>query len=272
MKRRPLSFAWLFVPPLLALAGAAVIGAPFANADESTIDYVALGDSYSSGVGTPGTSGECGQGPGGYASLWATDQRPASFQLLACSGATTDDVLQSQLPALSADTDLVSITIGGNDAGFFPTVMLCAQSTDAACEQQVTSARTGIARVLPGKLDATYQAIRQRAPSAAVVVMGYPRLFDPTSDCPADGMTTFKRQLLNSAADQLARVISDRAQTAGFTFADVRARFDGHSSCTPNAWINTLSPARISDSFHPNMPGYAQGYLPAMAAAAPPGL
>jgi lysophospholipase L1-like esterase len=268
LSKRFLALARFVVLPLLAVIGVAVIDVPFANAAASTIDYVALGDSYSSGVGTADAAGPCGRSPSGYPSLWAAKHPTASLRFVACGGATTDDVRNTQLSALDSGTDLVSITIGGNDAGFFPTLALCTSSTDAACEQQVTTARTGIARVLPGKLDATYQAIRKQAPNAIVVVLGYPRLFDPTADCPGDGLTTFKRQVLNAAADHLARVIADRAQAAGFRFADVRSPFSGHAICTPAAWINNLSPTGAPTSFHPNAAGYSQGYLPALTAAA----
>jgi lysophospholipase L1-like esterase len=267
LSKRPLTLAWLVVPPLLALAGAAVIGAPFAHADASTVDYVALGDSYSSGLGTPGTSGACARGPGGFASLWATDQQPASFQLLACTGATTDDVLRSQLSGLNADTDLVSITIGGNDAGFFPAVVACATGSDAACAQQVAVGRGIIQDTLPGKLENTFRAIRDRAPAATVVVLGYPRLLDPTGTCSDEVVSIPKRAVLNTAADELDQVIGTAAKVAGVTFVDVRDRFAGHGICTTVPWINNLSAARAADSFHPNGAGNERGYLQALNGA-----
>src|SRR5690349_650762 len=109
------------------LAGAAAVSvvtmlsvvAP-ATASAGT-NYVALGDSYSSGVGTDnylndGTS--CDRSPQGYPALWAAAHSVSSFSLVACSGAATADVLNNQLGGLSASTSLVTITIGGNDAGF----------------------------------------------------------------------------------------------------------------------------------------------------------
>lgn len=267
MSRRFPASAWSVVSLLLAVTGA-VVGAQAAHAAAPTVDYVALGDSYSSGVGTPDASGPCGRSLLGYPGLWAANHPTAALRLVACGGATTDDVRRTQVSSLDSGTDLVSVTIGGNDAGFFPTVMTCASDTDAVCEQRVRAARTTISQVLPGKLDTTYQAIRNQAPNATVVVLGYPRLFDPTADCPSDQMTTFKRQLLNAGADHLARVIAARAAAAGFRFADVRPVFDGHAVCTTAAWINNITPARMSDSFHPNASGYERGYLSAMSAAA----
>ena len=103
-----------------ALALAAITGVPTAGA-ASGVRYVALGDSYSSGVGAGNyysSSGSCKRSASAYPVRWADSNSPASFTSVACSGATTSDVLSGQVSALSARTTLVSITIGGNDAGF----------------------------------------------------------------------------------------------------------------------------------------------------------
>jgi hypothetical protein len=117
-------------------------------------------------------------------------------------------------------------------------------------------------------LDRTYRAIRQKAPDAQVVVLGYPRLFDVRSaTCGIGGMSLPKRRAINAGADLLAGVTRERAEAAGFTFADVRDEFDGHGACGPSPWINGLTLLPPTDSFHPNTAGYTNGYLPAMAEA-----
>ncbi len=75
-------------------AGITVTGIPAQAA--SAVNYVALGDSYSPGVGAGSTSGSCGQSPNAYPALWATANSPASFTFAACSGATTRDVISGQ--------------------------------------------------------------------------------------------------------------------------------------------------------------------------------
>lgn len=267
MSRRSLVLVWLAVSSLLAVGGLAVAGAPFASA-ASTLDYVAMGDSYSSGVGSPGTVGTCARGPGSYAALFATDHGPASFRFVACSGATTDDVLSNQLGALNADTDLVSITIGGNDAGFFPTLAACVSGgSDEACEQTVGAAQDTFEETLPGKLKATYRAIRERAPGATVVVLGYPILFDLGPECAVSDLSVVKRQVLNAGADDLARVIGNSAKAAGFRFVDTREAFGEHGICTAVPWVNNLSLSDPAESFHPNGAGYERGYLQALNGA-----
>src|SRR5690242_4241737 len=103
----------------LLLSLAAVLTAPPAHAAGTA--YVALGDSYSAGVGAGsylGSSGDCKRSTKSYPYLWYAAHSPSSFSFVACSGAKTGDVLSSQLAALGSATTLVSITIGGNDAGF----------------------------------------------------------------------------------------------------------------------------------------------------------
>jgi lysophospholipase L1-like esterase len=261
------------IPPLLSLAGAVLLGTvagvlTAAPAHAAATVYVAMGDSYSSGVGAGGydpASGSCSRSPRSYTSLWAGSHPVATFTSVACSGATTTDVLNNQLGPLSAATTMVTITIGGNDAGFVSVVTTCLLGTDGACNFAVDSARSYATGVLPGKLDSTYRAIRGRAPNARVLVLGYPRLFELTSSCGLFGMDLTKRRALDSAADTLAGVLAARAGAAGFTFIDVRNAFAGHGICAGQAWINSTT-WPITDSYHPTGNGYRYGYLVALDA------
>lgn len=232
----------------------------------STVDYVALGDSYSSGVGAPGQSGTCLRSNTSYAAQWAARNDPASFQFLACGGATTDDVRNNQVPAMRAGADLVSITIGGNDAGFAPTVLTCLTSSDTACANKVAEGRAYVANTLPGKLDATYAAIRAKAPDARVVVLSYPLIFDTSSFLCE--MSIAKRRSLNEGARVLDEMIKQRAEAAGFVYSEVRDEFTGHGVCSSRPWLNGLTIIPPQNSYHPNSSGYTSGYLPAFSGAA----
>jgi lysophospholipase L1-like esterase len=264
MSRRTTVLACLITSTLFTL----VATPAHAATSHSNVDYVALGDSYSSGVGAPGQSGSCLRGSSGYPAQWAANNDPASFRNVACSGATTDDVLQSQVSALTSGTDLVTITIGGNDGGFLPNLVSCILSTDAACAASVATAHDDAARVLPGKLDAAYAAIRAHAPNATVVVLSYPVLFDTsTADCGIGGVSLAKRRTLNANSADLEVLVKQRALAAGFRYADVRPGFAGHGVCSKNPWINGITAVPITNSFHPNATGYTDGYLPALNAA-----
>src|SRR5262245_24578488 len=102
------------------VAGSIACAAPAVSV-AGPVNYVALGDSYSAGVGAgsyESDSGSCRRSDNAYPKLWANNRSPVSFKFVACSGARTDNVLNSQLSALTPDTTLVTITVGGNDAGF----------------------------------------------------------------------------------------------------------------------------------------------------------
>jgi lysophospholipase L1-like esterase len=263
MGRRLSLLGCLVTSSLIALGVAAPAAAASNYADT---DYVALGDSYSSGVGAPGQTGLCLRSPYGYPAQWAGRNNPRSFTDLSCGGAVTGDVRSTQVPRLSRGADLITITIGGNDAGFAPTVLTCQVSSDATCAAKVAAARADITATLPAKLDATYAAIRAKAPNAKVVVLGYPLLFDTASAyCGIVGMTLAKRRALNEGAQVLNDLIRGRVQAAGFVWSDVRDEFAGRGICASGAYLNGLTVIPPQNSFHPNRAGYTNGYLPAVA-------
>lgn len=259
MRRR----AVILLLSCLTLLGVATAVAPAASADAGP-EYVALGDSYAAGVGAPpdGVSGACQRSPYSYPALYA---RTRPLTQVACSGATTTDVLRHQVEAVTATTDLVTITVGGNDTGFSPVLTTCSTAAaDETCAQAVRAGE-GVARfALPVGLAADYGAIRLRAPQARIVVLGYPWLFDETPDC-AGVPDQARRVLLNGGADTLNASIRRTAARLGAEFVDVRPAFEGHGVCSADPWIN--GPA-AAGAYHPTARGYALGYFPALVAAA----
>ncbi|PUB31955.1 GDSL-like lipase/acylhydrolase family protein [Promicromonospora sp. AC04] len=226
--------------------------------------YVALGDSYSSGTGTrsyiaDGT--DCLRSTYAYASLTAA-AKSYSLNFRACSGAVVADVTNSQLSALSSSTRYVTISVGGNDAGFADVLTECALPAWASdCAGTVAAARTFISNTLPGRLNTLYTSIRTRAPNAKVVVVGYPKIF-MGEDC---NLATFfspeDETALNNAVVLINSVTSTAASAKGFTFVNPVSRFTGHAVCDSTEWINGFSDP-VRESYHPNRLGHANGYLP----------
>lgn len=225
--------------------------------------YVALGDSYSAGTGTRTYTNEtCARSNTAYPSLLAAARPNTALTFVACNGATTADVLANQISSVTSGTKLVSISIGGNDAGFADVITECALPAWASnCAAKVTTAQNYIRNTLPAKLNAVYAQIKSRAPSAKVAVLGYPRIFNG-EDCQAatffspDDITR-----LNATADLMRTTIRARAQAYGFSFGDVIPAFVGHAVCDSPAWLNGLS-SPIRESYHPNVAGHRSGYLP----------
>ena len=222
--------------------------------------YVALGDSYSSGTGTRdySLSSGCQRGPYAYPALIKADRPNTTLTFVACSGAKTTDVLNNQVGSLSASTNIVTITIGGNDAGFSSVITQCAYPL-VSCNSNIATAQSYISNTLPGRLDSVYSQIRTRAPNATVVVLGYPRLFMGV-DCNAGTFfSTDEMTKLNATADLLKNVTAARAAAHGFTFKDAIPSFTGHAVCSSTEWLNGLSNP-IGDSYHPNRTGHRSGY------------
>jgi lysophospholipase L1-like esterase len=251
-------------------AAATVAAAPAVMA--STVNYVALGDSYSSGLGAGNyisSSGSCDRSTNAYSQQWANGHSPASFVFVACSGATTADVLSSQVSSLSSGTTLVSITIGGNDAGFSSVMETCVLSSTSSCVSAVNNAENFVATTLPGRLDSTLAAIRSHARNARVVVLDYPELYDLSKSSTCIGLSTTDRTKLNEAADRIDGAISAAAGRAGDPFADVRSQFSGHEICDGSSnWLHSVDILNIGDSYHPTASGQEQGYEPVFAAKA----
>ncbi|MFR0353622.1 SGNH/GDSL hydrolase family protein [Streptomyces sediminimaris] len=256
---------------VLLAVGTALTGATAAHASQNAAPtgYVALGDSYSSGVGSGSyisSSGDCKRSTKAYPYLWAAAHSPSTFDFTACSGARTGDVLSGQLGPLSTATGLVSISIGGNDAGFADVMTTCVLQSDSSCLSRIDTARAYVANTLPGQLDNVYSAISAKAPNAHVVVLGYPRFYKLGTTCV--GLSETKRKAINDAADQLDTAIAKAAADHGFTFGDVRSTFTGHELCSGSSWLHSVNWLNIGESYHPTAAGQSGGYLPVITSAA----
>jgi lysophospholipase L1-like esterase len=246
---------------LAGVAAALAVGAPAVAAGTG---YVALGDSYSSGTGTrtyiiDGTS--CQRSVYAYPSLDAA-ALGLSLTFRACSGATVADVTNTQLSALSSTTAYVTVSVGGNDAGFADVLTECAKpGWMSNCNGAIDHAQYVINDVLPSRLATLYSSIRAKAPNARVIVVSYPRLFNG-EDCNAfTWFSPSEESRLNYTADLLDTKTANVAVSKGFTFANPTNRFVGHAVCDDVEWVNGLS-SPVSESYHPNIAGHRDGYVP----------
>jgi lysophospholipase L1-like esterase len=238
---------------LLALGVAVFVPAASAAAAPQ---YVALGDSYSSGVGTRvfyEESGECDRSPDAFGpKIAAAKGYTLSFQ--ACSGAKTTEVNEKQLGTLSSTTSLVTITIGGNDAGFSNVMLNCALYY-FTCGSAISEAEEFAKNKLPGLLETTYKDIRAKATTAQVIVLGYPKLFTKEgTTCNVNFLTSGNEKKINEAAEKLDAVVKARAEAMKFTFVNPTSAFESHAVCASEEWLNGQSDP-VSESYHPNVKG-----------------
>jgi lysophospholipase L1-like esterase len=224
--------------------------------------YVALGDSFTAGQGAPPhLPGPCLQSK--YASYPTIAATVSPYRLAgnkACSGASVAD-MPAQLAGLSPATALVTITIGGIDAGSTTVLQGCAPDPAAALCQQALGASATQLSVLGPRLVGLYTAIAATVPKARIVVLNYPLLFNPGALALGD--------LVNSSTVVLNSVIQGAvAATANprVTLVDVTQEFTGHGIGAPVPYI-AYNPVDLSalPNFHPNALGNLLGYAQALA-------
>lgn len=241
--------------------------------------YYVLGDSYSSGEGSPPYSGAtgCYRSTNSYAYLLGTGIPTPT--MIACSGAITDDIDKTvqnsglpgtqlqQLQRSSLNNALITLTIGGNDIGFASELENCIFGLSSCTSRQATISQKITA--LEPRLVQVYQEIRQAAPGADIIVLGYPLLLAAANiaDCHNPlvhvGLSGSEMTMIRTLADQLDHVIAQAAAQAGVVAAssEVEQAFAGHEACTglqSNEWINEITGlnALAHGSFHPNLSGY----------------
>lgn len=236
--------------------------------------YAALGDSFTAGPLIPTTdlASGCFRSDHNYPALVAERLDVSQVRDVSCSGADTTDLtdrqqtvrgasVPPQLRAVTPVTDLVTLGIGGNDFGLFGTlVSTCAQvgqqdSTGSPCADTLRARGVdlvGEAREISGRVEDAVREVRQRAPRATVVLVGYLRLVPSSGRCRglpfARGDYAFGDRVTRGLNDALARA----ARRTGARFVDMYSASKGHDVCSRDPWVNG---ARTEEgkalAFHP---------------------
>jgi lysophospholipase L1-like esterase len=173
-----------------------------------------------------------------------------------------------QLDALRADTDLVTLQIGGNDIGFGGLATTCGQGAidGTGCRQAVAAEDPfGKITATAPKIRAVLEEIHRRSPKAAIFVLGYSGIFriGPTANCPAMGVGEEDAQYLRSVQEALNGMIQSVADEAGQGYSDVTKYVDvygpsaGHTACDLPAlrWVEPIVPVNAAAPVHPNLGG-----------------
>jgi lysophospholipase L1-like esterase len=212
--------------------------------------YVALGSSFASGAGIPRESGPCRRSDHSYPNLVA-DAWDLVLVDETCAGATTADVLDGQIDSVTASTELVTITVGGNDISYSATADACAGS--GSCSNTVDEEAVA---ALPGSLRDVIDAAQTRAPDATIVVVTYPRVV-PAQTCAALSFTSNEADLVRGLGQSLEDALVSAAADEDVLVADPY-RMDGHGPCASRAvrWVEGASAGRRTLPFHPNANGH----------------
>lgn len=266
------------------LNGTVVFGSPLV--------YAALGDSYSSGEFDASAGSEmCYRSNGAYPELYD----PGKAVFLACSGATSSDILASQVPAIPPEAAIVSVTAGGDDIPIFNVLEDCIiyrivdKVTDLSLgDPCFLHENIDLATVLPlvqTRLVEMYLAVHKQAPRARIFALGYP---DPVpaafraGSCPGlenAVLVIAGHPVTVPAVDPadasflhgLVEALNTRVRAAAHDSGVVQyvAPFSGHDACSSDPWFFPLS-SGAPTALHPNAAGQKAMAAELSEAAGPP--
>ena len=267
----------------LVLAPTSSVGAPTRDAGAAStaepLRYVAMGDSYSAASGVlppdPAADPRCVRSLLNYPKLIA-GATGAALTDVTCGAADTNDYATSQydgvapqLDALSRRTQLVTMTIGGNDSGvFINSIVACGAAglstlgQGSPCKDQYGSSFEDTIR------DTTYPSlvtaltkVHRRAPQAEVAIIGYPWILPEEVGCfdkmpVAEGDVPYLRSLQRTLNDAVRRA----AAATGSTYVNLNRVSEGHDACQPigTRWVEPVAQGTNPVIVHPNALGEAR--------------
>lgn len=273
------------VVSLLAVLTALVLVAPSAQAGprgqhpgQGPLRYVAMGDSYSAASGVlppdPTAPLQCLRSTRNYPHVLAA-AIGAQLTDVTCGGADTGDYrgaqhpgVAPQLAALSRDTQLVTMTIGGNDSSvFISSILQCGVAglstlgQGSPCKDRYGSSFEDTVRstTYPALVQAL-RDVRNAAPRARVAILGYPWILPATGGCfdkmpIAEGDVPYLRSLQKTLNDSIAQA----ARQTGVTYVDLSRASEGRDACQPIGvrWVEPVLQSTNAVIVHPNALGEA---------------
>jgi hypothetical protein len=263
---------------LVSVLGAILVLALAAQAAGSPFRYVALGDSYSAASGVLPldlSAPQCLRSVRNYPHVIA-GASGAQLEDVTCGAAETSDFFESQYPgvapqldAVKQDTQLVTMTIGGNDSGvFINTILSCGAAglstlgQGSPCKDRYGSSfEDTINTTTYPSLVKSLEAVRAKAPAARVAILGYPWIMPASGGCfdkmpVAKGDVPYVRGIQATLNDAVRRA----AAATGTTYVNLDAASNGHDACQPLGvrWVEPVLQGTNPVIVHPNALGESE--------------
>jgi len=240
-----------------------------AKTTDQSGEYVALGSSFAAGIGLGQRAHDspiqCFRTVGGYPTLVA---KKTGMRLvdMSCSGSTTKHILSGgqlllgpQLAAIGTATKLVTITSGGNDVGYIGDLMVASGNMGqlgAWWHGDIEPADARPYDAVTDNLIKIIHSVRQKAPSAKILIINYPAIIPPNGRCASLGISKQQADISRDIAQQLALATKHAADEAGAQLIDIAKASVGHDVCSKVPWVNGAS-VETGTAFHPNSAGAA---------------
>ena len=257
---------------LLATDGRSPADASRPSSPAPTVHYVAIGDSFTAG-GDMGmqqaNSGSCRRSSVNYPSLVAKELR---FNLadVSCVGATTRHALAgspavptAQVDAVDAETDVVTVSIGGNDLRVFADMLFTCfrvsrpDAAGAPCRANAGPALTPKLPDVKRRLGGVLDEVRKRAPDAHILVVTYLGLMPADKTCASTPFAARDVSWFAGIEKSIAATMAAAARERNLAVVDGYALSEGHDVCGGKAaWVNGARPkTRDGLLYHPNAAG-----------------
>lgn len=264
------------------LCATAGLFAGAASANAKTLDVLILGDSYSSGNGAGNyydfvcfrSSTVWGER---YADTLRSRGVTVNVRNNACGGATVQGgvvpPVADQVSAITPETDLILVTIGGNDVGFANIVVQCfiPFADPNRCRSAIYSGINAIPRVTQQAIDVMRAARSRLRPGAKVAVMSYPYLANTSqytlrgwfSAFRAGPMARYLGDLGDQAIQTAASTLNAEAGEELVKFVPSKDLFVGHEPDpdpyreNSSSWIyeSLVGSIPAFETYHPNPAG-----------------
>ena len=234
--------------------------------------YVALGSSFAAGIGlgprAPGSPRACRRTINSYPQHLA---RLCGLALVdrTCSGATTTHVLNGgkdrqgpQVDAITPETELVTLTAGGNDVQYVgDLIMLSLRARSRVARALMRPFWNGPRPVAERDFAALHRSFctivdsaRRRAPRARIVVVSYPQIVPSVGTCPALGLGEEEAALMRAVGQALEAVTREAARASGALLVDMGPSSAAHAVGSAQPWVSGAT--RLRDApFHPTREG-----------------
>ncbi|MFI7499140.1 SGNH/GDSL hydrolase family protein [Streptomyces sp. NPDC049687] len=239
-----------------------------ASTTAAGLDYVAMGSSFAAGPSIPpvqSSSGAaaCSRSGKNYASIVARDIG-AKLTDVTCSGATTANILTTkqgaqppQINAVNSGTDLVTVTIGGNDVNYLGSAVTysCQNSGGTNCGSVDRAAINTALGEVGRRIENVVNAVHARAPRARVLLVSYSTLLPDTGGCTGVPLTADQRTFERGVTLRLSQAYITAANNTGATLVRFATASHGHDACAADPWVEKYKPASGRTSYHPNEAG-----------------
>lgn len=240
----------IIVVAAVGLAGLGACGEGASQPAAPTYErYVALGDSYTAapGVDPDPAARNCARSLSNYPRLLGAEVARETVDV-SCSGAKVDDLtagqrvsgtpVAPQIEAITAQTDLVTVGIGGNDLDLPSLARACLSAVDL-CLARVAEAKAGLT-TLSSRIEAVLGKVRGRAPEATVLVVGYPTIVADAAPCGSLPLAAPVVEAARALLTSLDEALAEAARRSGATYVDLGEGSDRHGLCGDDPWIADL--------------------------------